>query len=113
MVVLAAPQPIGREWRLVVIDDKVVSGGQYAVNGSRAITTECPDEVRSFAESMLYTVRWRPDPAFMLDICESAGRLWLVELNSFSGSWLYRNDMSAVVQAASKLAELTWQQRLV
>ena len=110
LVVVAAPQSISREWRLVVIDGQVVSGSQYAVNGSRAITADCPTEVREFAESMLTAVRWRPDPAFMLDVCESAGRLWLVELNSFSGSWLYGCDLRAVVAAAGELAERTWRQ---
>jgi hypothetical protein len=109
LVVVAAPQAISREWRVVVIGDRIVSGSQYAVGGERAITADFLPEVRAFAESMLSEVRWRPDPAFMLDVCESAGRLWLVELNSFSGSWLYRCELPAVVSAASQLAERTWQ----
>jgi hypothetical protein len=109
LVVIAAPQPIAREWRLVVVGDRVVSGSQYAVGGERVIAAECPPEVRGFAESMLAEVRWRPDPAFMLDVCESAERLWLVELNSFSGSWLYRCDLSAVVATASELAQQAWE----
>jgi hypothetical protein len=110
LVVLASPQPISREWRVVVIGNRIVSGSQYAVGGERAITADSPSEVRAFAESMLSEVRWRPDPAFMLDVCESAGRLWLVELNSFSGSWLYRCELPAVVSAASDLCERIWQQ---
>lgn len=109
LVVIAAPQPIGREWRVVVIGDRVVSGSQYAVCGERAIAADFPSEVQAFAASMLAAVRWRPDPAFMLDVCESAGRLWLVELNSFSASWLYRCELPAVVSAASELARQTWQ----
>lgn len=108
LVVIAAPQPIAREWRLIVIEDRVISGSQYALDGKRAIVADCPSEVREFSESMLAEVRWRPDRAFMLDVCESAGRLWLVELNSFSGSWLYRCDLAAVVAAASDLAEQIW-----
>lgn len=108
-VVIAAPQPIAREWRVVVIGDRVVSGSQYAMGGERAIAADFPSEVQAFAESMLAEVRWRPDPAFMLDVCESSGRLWLVEVNSFSGSWLYRCDLRAVVSAASELARQTWQ----
>ena len=104
-VVIASPQPIGREWRLVVVGERVVAGSQYAVAGEKEIDGERPPEVVSFAESMLAEVPWRPDPAFMLDVCESDGRLWLVELNSFSGSWLYRCDLPAVVSAASDLAE--------
>ena len=111
LVVIASPQLIDREWRVVVVDGRVVSGGQYAVQGERAITADWPPEVRQFAESMLAEVRWQPDPAFMLDVCESAGRLWLVELNSFSGSWLYRCELPAVVSAVSELAGQTWEQK--
>jgi hypothetical protein len=109
LVVITAPQPIEREWRLVVVADRVVAGSQYAVRGERVITPDCPTEVWEFAESMLADVRWRPDPAFMMDVCESAGQLMLVELNSFSGSWLYRCDLSTVVAAASDLAEQAWE----
>ena len=105
LVVVASPLPLGREWRLIVIGNQVVAGSQYAEGEVKKITSDCPPEVRSFAETMLGEVRWRPDPAFMLDVCESDGRLWLVELNSFSGSWLYACDLAAVVSAASALAE--------
>lgn len=105
LLVIASPRPIDREWRVVVVEDRVIAGSQYAVKGKRALAADFPAEIKSFAESMLSEVRWRPDPVFMLDICESEGQLWLVELNSFSGSWLYRCDLSAVVHAVSDLAE--------
>jgi hypothetical protein len=60
LVVIAAPQPIAREWRLVVVGDRVISGSQYAVGGQRSIMADCPAEVRRFAESLLAEVRWRP-----------------------------------------------------
>jgi hypothetical protein len=107
-VVIARPRRIGREWRLIVISDEVVTGSQYAVNGERATASELPAEVVTFSERMLSEVRWRPDPIFMLDVCEADGRLWHVELNSFSGSWLYRCDLPAVVAGAAGLAEQVW-----
>jgi hypothetical protein len=64
--------------------------------------------VRAYAEGMLAEARWQPDPIFMLDVCESAGQLWLVELNGFSCSWLYECDLSAVVARASELAARAW-----
>jgi hypothetical protein len=109
LIVVAAPKPIAREWRLVVAGDRVIAGSQYAVQGERAVAPDCPNEVRGFAEAMLAEVRWRPDPVFMLDVCESDGRFWLVELNSFSGSWLYQCDLTAVVAAVSELAERAWE----
>jgi len=89
----------------------VISSSQYAVEGQRAISAGCPSEVKSFTESVLSGVHWRPDPIFMVDVCESEGQLWLVELNSFSGSWLYQCELSSVVAAASDLAERVWGQR--
>jgi hypothetical protein len=106
--VVAAPKEIAREWRLVVVGDRVIAASQYAKGGERAVTPDCPSEVRSFAQSMLVEVRWRPDPIFMLDVCESEGHLWLVELNSFSCSWLYQCDLSVVVAEASELAGQAW-----
>jgi hypothetical protein len=53
-------------------------------------------------------VRWRPDPIFMLDICEAEERFWLVEINGFSCSWLYACDLAAVVREASRLASECW-----
>jgi len=46
--------------------------------GPQVIAAGCPDEVLAFAEGMLTEVRWRLDPIFMLDVCESAERFWLV-----------------------------------
>lgn len=107
-VVVAAPREIGREWRLVVAGDRVVAASQYAAEGSKCVQAGCPAGVRALAESMLAEVSWRPDPVFMMDICESDGKLWLVELSGFSCSWLYACDLEAVVAAASGLAEVEW-----
>jgi hypothetical protein len=54
-------------------------------------------------------VPWRPDPVFMLDVCEAEGQLWLVEVNGFSTSWLYQCDPATVVSRVSELAVGTWE----
>ena len=82
---------------------RIVAASQYAVAGTRDVEAGCPREVTEFATTMLDTAPWRPDPIFMLDICESQGRLWLVELNGFSCSW-YACDFAAVVSTACNLA---------
>ena len=57
---------------------------------------------------MLGAVSWRPDPIFMIDVCESDGRFWLVELNGYSCSWLYQCDLAEVVGRARELAVRQW-----
>jgi hypothetical protein len=107
-VVIAAPREIGREWRLVVVDDCVIAASQYAEDGAKSVAAGCPDEVGDFVTGMLKAVTWRPDPIFIVDVCESDGRLWLVELNGFSCSWLYQCDLPRVVGRASELAARQW-----
>ncbi|HEY2585597.1 MAG TPA: ATP-grasp domain-containing protein [Tepidisphaeraceae bacterium] len=109
LVVVAPARPIAREWRLIVLEGHVLGGSQYAENGQRSVRAELPAELRAFAERMFTDVRWRPDPVFMLDICESAGVLRLVELNGFSTSWLYACDLTTVIAELSDFAVREWE----
>ena len=109
LVVIAPPRPIAREWRLVVADDEVAAASQYQVNGVVEIASGCPPEVRELAGRVLADVWWRPDALFMMDVCESGGSLFVLELNSFSCSGLYACDPSAVVAAAARAASREWE----
>ena len=79
----------------------------------KCVAPGCPQVVRDYAEAMLAEVSWRPDPVFMLDVCEADGQLWLVEINGFSCSWLYQCDLAAVVAEASGLATQAWERAAV
>jgi hypothetical protein len=103
-VVIAEPRELGCEWRMVVAGDEVIAASQYADGGVKSVALGCPDDALAFAREVLSAVRWRPDDIFMLDVCESDAGLRLVELNSFSCSWLYACDFAAVVRVASELA---------
>jgi hypothetical protein len=107
LVVIAEPQRIGREWRLVIAGNAIVAASQYMEQGQTAITPGCPNTVCEFVQNMLNEVDWCPDPIFMMDVCESEGNLYLLELNSFSCSGLYRCDMTEVVAVASDIAQQT------
>jgi hypothetical protein len=109
LVVVAAPRQIDREWRLVVAGGRVVAASRYAEQGSKSVAEGCPETVRAYAEAMLAAVPWRPNPLFLLDVCEAEGHLWLVELNGFSTSWLYQCDLVTVVGRASELAARAWE----
>jgi hypothetical protein len=95
---------LSAEWRLVVAGDAVVAASAYFVDGVLSPSPVCPAPVREFAERMLADVRWRPDPLFVMDVCECEGRFYLLEFNSFSCSGFYRCDLRAVVSAASSAA---------
>jgi hypothetical protein len=108
-ILVATPQEVGREWRLVVAGNEIIATSQYAVSGVRDVAPGCPPEVSVFARSALASVNWRPDELFMLDVGEADGGFHVVELNSFSCSWLYACDLPSVVRTASELAVRAWE----
>src|SRR5262245_15654591 len=85
LVVVAESRPITCEWRLVIAEGAVIAASQYMLRGAITLAPGCPKEVWAFADAMLAEVTWRPDVLFMMDVCESEGGLYLLELNSFSG----------------------------
>lgn len=103
-VLIAPPRELGREWRMVVAGDEVIAASRYAERGTRSVSAACPDAVLAFARDVLGAVEWGPDELFVLDVGEAEDGLRLVELNSFSCSWLYACDPARVVEVASRLA---------
>jgi hypothetical protein len=110
-VLVAAPQDITREWRVVVSHGGFVAASQYRSDGRHSEAAGCPPEVRTYVEELLAEVPYRPDPIYMMDICLSKSSLSLLELNSFSCSGLYLCDPTAVVQEVKELAIAEWRQR--
>lgn len=108
LVLVAEPQPIGREWRLFVANGQVITGSQYRNGGTTDVTAGIPAEVLGFANGVLQDVRWRPDPFFVMDVCESNSGLAIVELNSFSCSGHCACDLAQYVAVASRTAASQW-----
>lgn len=102
-VVVAAKRAVGREWRYVVVDRRVVAGSRYAADGRTALPDDPTGEPWAFAAAVAAELT-PPEPVYVLDICEDAGELRLLELNPFSGADLYACDATAVVTAVSAAA---------
>jgi hypothetical protein len=102
-IVVAPVRGIGREWRYVVVDQTVVAGSACAAAERSARADDPRGEAWSFAAEIAAKLP-APERVYVLDVCEADGRLWLLELNPFSGADLYACDAGAVVAAVSKVA---------
>jgi hypothetical protein len=99
-VIVAPVRRVGREWRYVVVDRRVVAGSAYDPV-SRCSLPDAPggapwrlaDEIARDLEP--------PELVYTLDLCECDGELYLLELNPFSGADLYACDARAVVEAVA------------
>jgi hypothetical protein len=102
VVMVAEPVEIIKEYRLVVIGDKVVSGSMYkALHGSKleldTKRIEPDHEAFKYADKVLTDVDYRPDPAFIIDVAETSDGFRVIELNSFTCSGLYDCDPEPIV----------------
>lgn len=105
-IIVAPVVPVDeREWRFVVVDSTVVTGSAYQADGRTAIDdaeTSGAEEAWEFAQ-MIASELPPPDAVYVLDVCESNNKLWLLELNSFSGADLYGCDGERVLNAVAAL----------
>jgi len=108
LVVVAEPQELKREWRLVVAGGRVVAASLYLERGVPSREAGAPAEVLAYATELLGRVAWRPDPLFMLDVCESSRGLSVLELNAFSCSAFYDAPLAEVIAAANQHASKAW-----
>lgn len=109
-VLVASPREISQEWRVVIAHEQFVAASLYRVDDHHVEAPGCPAEVRAYVERLLRDIPYRPDPIYMMDICASGNNLFLLELNSFSCSGLYRCDPAAVVKEVKGLAMQQWQE---
>jgi len=102
-VVVAPVRSIAREWRYVVVDREVIAGSAYASDGRSALPDSPGGAPWTFAADVARQLA-PPEDVYVMDICEADGRLWLLELNPFSGADLYACDCREVVAAVSAAA---------
>jgi hypothetical protein len=71
LVVAATPVNLSREWRLVVVDKKIVASTQYKEAGKTIRSPETPQAVLDYGDMVLKSVSYAPDRAWVMDVCES------------------------------------------
>ncbi len=115
LVVVSRPIEILKEWRLVVTD-RVIAHSQYKqghglvrLQGSDLLKVrETPQEVLDYAQRVLNEVKYRPDPIWTLDICETVDGLKVLEVGSFSCAGLYACDPEPIIEEVNRLALADW-----
>ncbi|MBD2201738.1 ATP-grasp domain-containing protein [Calothrix sp. FACHB-1219] len=110
LVLIAPYKEIKKEYRFVVTTDRVISGASYSRDNTNSERVKDSSKAWNFVEEILDYLKkqeWSPDELFVVDIASSIEHTSyrVVEINSFSCSALYSNDLEAVVKVASQVAE--------
>ncbi len=98
-VVVAPKKSISSEYRFVICDRQVIAGCRYLPEESPEYST------LSFRLAKIISLeQWQPDICYTVDIAESNGKAYLLEINSFSCAGLYSCDIGNIVRSVSEIA---------
>lgn len=104
LVVMAPVQEIAAEYRLFVVDGKVVTGSRYKMGTNVIYDRLVDDDVLKFADKIIRL--FSPADAFALDIATTpAGDHKVLEINSLNSAGLYDADTMLLVHALNELAD--------
>lgn len=99
-LVIFEEKKIDREYRFFIIDGKVITGSRYMELGKVITSPQVPKEAWDFVEKMndlsplLHTC---------IDIAETDGTYYLLEINTIEASGLYELDVDKILLATTKL----------
>lgn len=104
LVIVSRAKNIDREWRLVIIDGKVITGSLYKEDRKTKLDVNVPKEVINYAE-VIAGDKWTPDSVYVMDICQRKENLNLLEIGAFNCAGLYASDLNLLVECINKKAQ--------
>lgn len=98
-IVIAPPVGISREWRTFIVNGRVVTGSQYRRDRVLDVSPGLPDRVAAFADECARS--WSPAPVYALDVAQSGGQLYVLELGCFNSAGMYACDIELLIKEIS------------
>lgn len=103
LIVVSEPLAIAREYRFFVIDNEVVTGSMYKLNGRLFQNAIVEDDVYDYVRRIISI--WQPDRAFVLDIAMlPTGELKVIEINNLNSAGFYHCDVQKIVAKLDALS---------
>ena len=95
---LAQPKDIIKEWRLFIVDNKIVSVSKYMEQGVVTESeTDIPDSMLKFAVNRIQ--EYHLSPIYVMDISEITDGYKLIECNCFNGTGFYKHAIEKIIIA--------------
>lgn len=94
-IVVSEPYNIHYEWRLWVVNKKVVAASKYREYFKLRKEEGCPAEVVSFAEERCQ--QYTPHDVFVMDICLCGDEYFIVECGCMNGAGFYKANIENIV----------------
>ena len=102
-VIVARPRKLGCEWRVVVVDGRIVTASLYRQDGMVKAERHMIPPV----EAAVYEAhrRFAPAPAYVVDIAQVEDDYRVVEYNTLNSAGFYACDVGAIIDAVTAMVE--------
>lgn len=94
---LAPAAAVFAEYRCWVVDGEVVTWSQYRRGGQPFATSDVDARLIGYVRERI--AEWTPHRAFVIDVCDTADGIRIVEINTLSASAFYAADVQKLVLA--------------
>jgi hypothetical protein len=98
-IIVSEPYNIKSEWRLWIVNKKVVAASKYRQQFKLTKEPGCPHDVMLFAE--MRCKEYTPHDVFVMDICLCGDEYYIIECGCMNGAGFYKADISKIVEAVS------------
>jgi len=92
LVMLTEPQAIDEEWRLWVVEDRVVTYSRYKQAGQVGYAHDILEDALKFGQKMAQLNRGYA-PAYVIDICRTEAGLRIIETNGINAAGFYAAEL--------------------
>lgn len=98
LIWIAPPKNLGKEWRLFVVNHRIITGSQYRSKGRLNVSKTVPSAVKLFAQHAIIKL-CATGGTYVLDVCEYNKQYKVIELGCLNAAGFYAADIDKIVQA--------------
>jgi len=99
-IIVGEPYNIQTEWRLWIVNKKVVASSQYREYFTLREKEGCPDEVIKFAESRCS--EYTPHDVFVMDIGLCGDEHYIIECGCMNAAGFYKANVQEIVKSVTE-----------
>ena len=99
-IIVSEPYNIKTEWRLWIVNGKVVASSKYRQYFKLKKEEGCPEEVKKFAEERC--AEYTPHNCFVMDIALCGDSYYIVECGGMNSAGFYKANISDIVSSVTE-----------
>ena len=103
IIAVSSAKKIYSEYRLFIVNQKVVTASQYQLGGELVTTADFDRRVIRFAQGMIQS--WIPAAAYVMDIADTPDGLKVIEMNNINSSGFYAADPQKIIMAIEEMVK--------